>query len=173
MRRPRAQSRILKKFPCPPGRNCAGEGHRSKQDRNLVRRRGAHWSEEQNYTPVGQARHAAERTARSAHRFNLHLRRHLSSARQGRSSGSACLQYRGDDPASGRDRHDRRDRSPCGAPGRSSRLAHVRSPRYPLEHHHSRSAAEIARAQFDGEYLAIHARQLALKPHLRILRRHR
>src|ERR1700682_5971301 len=37
MRRPMARSRILKKFPRPSGGHRAGERHRSRQDRNLVR----------------------------------------------------------------------------------------------------------------------------------------
>ena len=41
------------------------------------------------------------RAVRSAHRFHLHLRRHLSRARQGGSARAAPMQYRGDEPAPG------------------------------------------------------------------------
>src|ERR1022692_1883701 len=41
------------------------------------------------------------------------------------------------------------------------------------QHHHSPPAAEIPRAQPGRERLAVHARQLALKPRLQILRRSR
>src|ERR1022692_1044952 len=41
------------------------------------------------------------------------------------------------------------------------------------QHHHSPRAAEIPRAQPGRERLAVHARQLALKPRLQILRRSR
>src|ERR1700737_3117702 len=43
---------------------------------------------------------------------------------------------------------------------------------HPRQHHALAVAAEIARAQSGREHLAIHARQLALKPHLQISRRH-
>src|ERR1700732_889438 len=43
---------------------------------------------------------------------------------------------------------------------------------HPRQHHALAVAAEIARAQSGREHLAIHARQLALEPHLQIPRRH-
>src|SRR5262249_14352672 len=45
-------------------------------------------------------------------------------------------------------------------------------PRAGQYHHHS-AAAEVPRAQPGRERLAVHARQLALQPHLQILRRSR
>src|SRR5205807_10378899 len=45
-------------------------------------------------------------------------------------------------------------------------------PRAGQYHHHS-AAAEMPRAQPGRERLAVHARQLALQPHLQILRRSR
>src|SRR5258705_5293354 len=48
-----------------------------------------------------------------------------------------------------------------------SKIAHSR------QHHHSRPAAEIPRTQSGRKHLAVYARQLALEPHLQILRRYR
>src|SRR5258706_10681489 len=48
-----------------------------------------------------------------------------------------------------------------------SKIAHSR------QHHHSRRAAEIPRTQSGRKHLAVYARQLALEPHLQILRRYR
>src|SRR5258705_1287013 len=48
-----------------------------------------------------------------------------------------------------------------------SKIAHSR------HHHHSRPAAEIPRTQSGRKHLAVYARQLALEPHLQILRRYR
>src|SRR6202007_3295218 len=41
------------------------------------------------------------------------------------------------------------------------------------QYHHHSAAAEVPRAQPGRERLAVHARQLALQPHLQILRRSR
>src|SRR6516165_4909815 len=68
-RKPKAQSRILKKPPRAPGRNWAREGRRSRRDRALVRRRGADRPEEQDHPPLGQARLAPERSNRSTNRL--------------------------------------------------------------------------------------------------------
>src|SRR3954447_17732970 len=53
-------------------------------DRGMVCRRGPHRAEEQDHKALGAAGHPALSTARSAHLFGLHLRRHLSRTRQGR-----------------------------------------------------------------------------------------
>ena len=64
--------------------------------------------------------------------------------KQGRGFGSASLQYRGDDPASGRDRQVRRPWRSCRAAGRSGRLADVDAARHSGKHHHHRPAAKIS-----------------------------
>jgi hypothetical protein len=91
MRRPMARSKILKKFPCPSGGHRAGERHRSRQHRNLVCRRGAHRSEEQDHPPLGEARHQALGADRSTHRLDLYLWRRLPKRRKGRSARFAGL----------------------------------------------------------------------------------
>ena len=53
----------FKKLPHAPGRNRAREGARLRHDRNLVRRRGPYWPEEQDYPSLGEARHPPKRTA--------------------------------------------------------------------------------------------------------------
>src|SRR5262245_49103289 len=142
-------------------------------DRNLVRRRGPHRPEEQDHPPLGQARHPSKRTAGPTDRFHLHLRCSLPEGGQGCSPDHAGLQHRGDELAPRRDRHNRRARCPRHPPGRSSRLALVHAPPRAGQHHHHSAAAEVPRAQPGRERLAVHARQLALQPHLQILRRSR
>src|SRR5215469_12723968 len=173
MRKPRARSRILKKLPRAPGGNCAQEGAGPRHDRNLVRRRGPHRPEEQDHPPLGQARHPSKRTAGPTHRFHLHLRCSLPEGGQGCSPDHAGLQHRGDELAPRRDRRNRRARCPRHPPGRSSRLALVHPPPRAGQYHHHSAAAEVPRAQPGRERLAVHARQLALQPHLQILLRSR
>src|SRR5262249_9837171 len=72
-----------------------------------------------------------------------------------------------------RDRRNRRARCPRHPPGRSSRLALVHPPPRAGQYHHHSAAAEVPRAQPGRERLAVRARQLALQPHLQILRRSR
>src|SRR5262249_18141220 len=173
MRKPRARSGILKKLPRAPGGNCAQEGACPRHDKNLVRRGGPQRQEEQDPPPLGQARHPSKRTAGPTDRFHLHLRCSLPEGGQGCSPDHAGLQHRGDELAPRRDRRNRRARCPRHPPGRSSRLALVHpSPRAGQYHHHS-AAATVPRAQPRRERLAGHARQLALQPHLQILRRSR
>src|SRR5262245_17730135 len=173
MRKPRARSRILKKLPRAPGGNCAQEGACPRHDRNLVRRRGPHRPEEQDHPPLGQARHPSKRTAGPTDRFHLHLRCSLPEGGQGCSPDHAGLQHRGDELAPRRDRRNRCARCPRHPPGRSSRLALVHAPPRAGQYHHHSAAAEVPRAQPGRERLAVHARQLALQPHLQILRRSR
>src|SRR5262249_20901729 len=85
----------------------------------------------------------------------------------------AGLQHRGDELAPRRDRRNRRARCPRHPPGRSSRLALVHAPPRAGQYHHHCAAAEVPRAQPGREHLAVHARQLALQPHLQLLRRSR
>src|SRR5262249_38885362 len=173
MRKRRARWGILKNPPRAPGGNCAQEGACPRHERNLVRRRGPHRPEEQDPPPLGQAWHPSKRTAGPTDRFHLHLRCSLPEGGQGCSPDHAGLQHRGDELAPRRDRRNRRARCPRHPPGRSSRLALVHpSPRAGQYHHHS-AAAEVPRAQPGRERLAVHARQLALQPHLQILRRSR
>src|SRR5436853_1625792 len=82
----------------------ARKGARLQHDRNLVRRRGSHRSEEQDHPPMGEARHPPERCPRSTHRFYLHLRCGLPTPGQGRGPDPAGLQHRGHEPAPRGDR---------------------------------------------------------------------
>jgi hypothetical protein len=65
-----------------------------------------------------------------------------------------------------------RARRACHPSPRSGGMACLEEASHPGQHHALAFSAEIARAQSDREHLAIHARQLALKPHLQISRRH-
>lgn len=119
----------------------------------------------QDHAPLGKARNTAFSSARSAHKVGLHLRRNLPEARQGGGAGHALVRHPRNDPASGRNRpagRSRRARHPHHHG--SDRLAHVQQSRRARKHHHL--------AQPRRKPLALHARQLALKPHLQILRRH-
>lgn len=49
-------------------------------------------------------------------------------------------------------------------------MAHHQPADHPQKYHHPAPAAEITRAQSGRKHLAIHARQLALKPRVRIIR---
>src|SRR5271167_873079 len=120
---------------------------------------------------MGEARHPPQRTPRPAHRFHLYLWRRLSKPGQGRSPHPAVLQHRGDEPAPRGNSQDRHARGPRRSIGRSGWLAPVDTPRRATKHHHYRFAAKIPRTQSGREHLAIHARQLAVKPHLQVLRR--
>jgi hypothetical protein len=57
--------------------------------------------------------------------------------------------------------------------GRSSRLALINASGRTIQYHHHRHAAEIAGAQPSRKHLAVHARQLAFKPRLLVLRKPR
>jgi hypothetical protein len=83
----------------------------------------------------------SERSPRSAHRLDLHLRCRLPDGGQRRGPDHARLQ--GDEPPSRRDRQDRRASRPRRAPRRSGRLAHVDAPNRAAQHDHHRPAAEI------------------------------
>ena len=62
-------------------------------DRSLVRRRGAHRSEEQDHPTLGQVR-LAPSAPRPANRFGLYFRRGLPERRQGRRPRHAALRHR-------------------------------------------------------------------------------
>ena len=56
---------------------------------------------------------------------------------------------------------------------RSGRIASFRRLEDSLQHHPDPAACQMSRTQPARKHLAVHPRQLALKPHLQILRRHR
>src|SRR5271166_1258538 len=173
MRRRPARSRILKKSPRAPGGDRARSRRRRRSPRGLVRRRGPHRPEEQDHPAMGQTGLAAERPERPANRLSLHLRGDLPEGRQGRGARHAPLRHRGDEPASGRNRHADRARRPRRAAHRSGRLASLRPPRRPAQHHAHLAARKVPRTEPAGKRMAVHARQLAVEPSLQILRRHR
>ena len=146
---------------------------RSRGDRGLVRRRGARRPEEQDHPPMGQARHAPERSQRSANGLRLYLRRDLPQGRQGRSPRHAPMRHRGDEPAPGRNRHPDRAGRARRAARRSSRLASVGRAHRAAQHHPDRVTCEMPRTEPAGKHLAVHARKLALEPGLQIVQRHR
>ena len=107
------------------------------------------------------------RTPGPADRVRLHLRRDLPRSGQGRGSGPALLQHRGDEPAPRGDRRRCRAGRPRRAAARSGRLAPLGQARRAAQHHHRAAAAEVPRAQPGRERLAVHARQLAVQPRVR------
>ena len=173
MPRPTGRSRILKKLPRAPGRDRAREGRRAGAYRSLVRRRGTHRPEEQDHAALGKARHAAfgarrisapprpissapsaRRTARAqalvlpscnTEAMNLHL---AEIATQVAPGAHAVLLL---------------DQAGWHLSGRLVVPANIT---------HRAAAAEMPGAQSGRERLAVHARQLALEPHLQILRGH-
>ena len=58
-------------------------------------------------------------------------------------------------------------------PFRSGRVARSQGAEDPARHLADAVAAALARAEQPGEYLAVHAPKLAVKPRLQILRQHR
>ena len=64
-------------------------------------------------------------------------------------------------------------RRTCHSHSRPSRMARRQRPQGSQKHHAPVAAAACARAQPSRKYLAVHAGELAVKPHLQILRRHR
>jgi hypothetical protein len=52
-------------------------------------------------------------------------------------------------------------------------MAQVAGPQGPEQHLAAAAAAAFTRTQSPGKHLAVHAPQLAVKPHLQILRRYR
>ena len=150
MPKPREQSSILKKFPRHPGQDRAGQGCQACRDRDLVRRRSQDRTEEQDHPSLGQTRNAASGAVRSAHRFHLHLRSHLSCTWQGCSAHPAAMQYRGDEPAPGRDRHSRRAWLSRRAPRRPGGMAPVAPARDTAQHHARATAGEVPRTHMGG-----------------------
>ena len=100
----------FKKITRTLGRNRAGKGRRRARHRNLVRRRGARWPEEQAHQALGEARLSAVRAQGSAHRLDLYFRRDLAQGRQGRGARPAQMRHLCDEPASRRNRQKRRPR---------------------------------------------------------------
>src|ERR1700722_16452912 len=170
-RRPR--SRILKKLPGAPGGNRAREGRRHRRHRNLVRRRGAHRTEEQDHTALGKAGNASFGAERPAHGLDLYLWRDLPERGQGRRPDPAQVQHRGDAVASGRNRKGHRAGTSCRPHARQSRMAYVAKARRARKPHAPAAPSQMPRTQSGRERVGVHARQLALKPHLPELRRHR
>src|SRR5271165_5641187 len=173
MRRRRTRSRILKKFPDPPGGNRARKRSCYGRYRHLVRRRSARRTEEQDHPPLGQAGNAALGPERPAHRLDLHLRRNLPERRQGGRPDPAQMQHRGDAAASGRNRKGHRARTSRRPHPRQSRMAYVAKARCARKPHAPAAAGQMSRTQPGRERVGVHARQLALKPRLPQLRRHR
>jgi transposase len=149
-----------------------GQSHAPSRhtDRNLVSGRGQDRAEEQDHATMGQARDATLGAARSADEIGLYLRRNLPAGGKSGRSRPALLQHRYYEPASGRDILERRARrSRRGADG-SGRMAPDAEARASCQYLDRRDPLEMSRAQSAGKYLAVHARQLAVEPCVRLLR---
>src|SRR4030081_683395 len=82
------------------------------------------------------------------------------------------MRHQDDEPAPCRDRRRSRAGRACGAPRRSSGMAHVEPARRAAKYHNHPTAAQMPRTEPCRERLAVAARQLAVKPNLQILQRH-
>src|SRR3954467_12798529 len=171
MPRPRERSTLLKSVPRAPGRDRARQGDRSRPDRGLVRGRGPDRAEEQDHPALGTTGNAAFGAARSAHRFHLHLRGYLPRRWQGSRARPARLQHRGDEPAPRRNRRRSGSRQARRTRRRPGRMAPLGRPRASRQHHARGAPAQMPGTQPRRERLAVHARQLALEPGVRILHR--
>ena len=107
----------------PVGKIAARQGCRACRDRDLVRRRSQDRTEERDHPSLGQTRHAGQRHRPISAPLPPTSRSHLSRAWQGCSAHPAAMQYRGDEPAAGRDRHSRRAWPSRRTPGRSGGMA--------------------------------------------------
>src|ERR1700738_4979423 len=171
MRKTRKPRRLLKKL----SRSRGGDGRKRgvwQADRDLVSRRSSDRAEKQGHPPMGETRDTAFGAARPEDEFSLYFRRHLPGRRKRRRACPPLLQQRGHGPASRRNLACGRTKRACARSSRSGRVACLGEASRPGQHHALAVAAEIARAQSGREHLAVHARQLALEPRLRILRRH-
>jgi hypothetical protein len=106
-----------------------------------------------------------------AHEIRLHLRCNLPSGGQGCGPRSAVLQYRHDEPSPGRNLIGGCAWRSRAAPHGPGRLAPDPKTRASVQYLHRANPFEKPRTQSAGKHLAIHARQLALEPGVRFLRR--
>src|ERR1700732_1681948 len=127
---------------------------------------------EQDHAPLGQAWDASFCAARPEDGVGLYFRRRLPRQRERRWACTALLQQRGHGSASQGNLDCSRPRPTCHPSPRSGGMACLDEAARTKQHHALSVAAEIARAQPRRKHLPIYARQLALKPHLQILRRH-
>ena len=110
---------------------------------------------------------------RSTHPINLSVRRGMPRARSRRCSRAPRLQHRSHAAPSRRNRNQSYPRRTCHSHSRSSRMARRQRPQGSQKHLAPAAAAACARAQPSRKHLAVHAGELAVKPYLQILRRHR
>src|SRR6266567_4241758 len=164
--------RRLKKLCHPRGGSPRGTpaGHTA---RGVVPRRDAGRAEEQAHLPLGPERLASPGHPRSTHPIDLSVRCGMSRTWNRRRPRAARLQHRSHAASSRRDRHQGRPWCPRDCHPRSSRLARRQGPRGAAQHLAPAAAAARARAQQPRKYLAVHPPELAVEPHLQILRRHR
>src|SRR6266705_3134364 len=164
--------RRLKKLCHPRGGSPRGTpaGHTA---RGVVPRRDAGRAEEQAHLPLGPERLASPGHPRSTHPIDLSVRCGMPRTWNRRRPRAARLQHRSHAASSRRDRHQGRPWCPRDCHPRSSRLARRQGPRGAAQHLAPAAAAARARAKQPRKYLAVHAPELAVEPHLQILRRHR
>src|SRR5262249_44251624 len=141
--------------------------------RGLVPGRDAGRPEEQTHLSLGQKGLTSSRQPRSTHPIDLSVRCGVPATRSRRRPGAAGLQHRGHAASSRRDRHQGHPWRPRHSHPRSSRMAWRERPQGPEQHLAPATAATCSRAQQPGKHLAVHAAELALEPHLQVLRRHR
>ena len=155
--------RRSKKLPRTP----EGDPHqarRRRRARSPVAGRGACRTEEQDRPAMGQTRHAPVSAQGPAHDLGLYLRSDLPEERQGGRPCHAPGRHACDECASRRDRPRNRPRRARRCHPRPGRMAHLLQARSPPQHHPDGAPAPSAGTQPGREHLAVHARQLALKP---------
>src|SRR5712691_7375108 len=164
--------RLLKKLPGPPGENpCAARSRHRR--RGVVPGRDARGAEEQSHLSLGQDRLTATRRPRPPHSIDLPVRCSLPRAWNRLSPRAAGLQHRSHAASPRRHHNQGQPRRSRRSPARSGRLAWRRSSPRAKQHLAPAAAVALARTQRPRKHLAVHASELALKPHLQRLRRHR
>lgn len=140
--------------------------------RAVVAKRGAVRPEEQHHPAMDQARHPPISPQGSAHHVGEHLWCQLSCRGKERGAGSPPLQHRRSDASPCRNIRCRGTRCPCRADTLMGRLAQLGGHGHPGQYHLAAVASKMPPSQPPRKRLAVHARQLAVEPHLQVLQRH-
>ena len=163
---------FLKRVPRPSGANPQGPPQ-SHAHRAVVAGRSPCRPADQAHPALGKAWHPPLCAEGSAPVLGMDLRSDLPCRRQGCRHRHAQVQQRSHEHASRGDRLPRRAGCACRPPARSGRMARIGRTGRASQYNAHAAATQMPGTQSGRKRLAVHARQLAVEPHLQILRRHR
>ena len=156
----------------PPGGGNPRRSPARHEYRNLVPGRSPDRPEEQDHKTMGEKGNASPDPQGLTHEISLYLWRHLSGPGRWRGPRPATPQHRRHEPSFEGDIHSRRSPSSCHRHRRSGRMALLKNPGDAEQHNFATATVKITRTQPGRKHLAVHARQLALKPCLQLLQRY-